>query len=222
MLRCEEFEGALRWDEAPKAAPLGDILRIHDWAYVRRIQARLLAVALCAAAPAAPCLAAAAALRAAMLPAHCNRQEGRAPPRRIVGGKRSAALRYSAGGLQPAVRGGQGRPGLQRLPARAAALCMLWYRTLHAVAHAPAPPSSRHAQASCCTQSAVWMCGAAGPLRAHPRRPLRGGPLGHFCTAFQVFCVGVVSCYPRGLRAAPPTMRGAAGAGGGTAAPTPK
>ncbi|GAB4814038.1 hypothetical protein N2152v2_001084 [Parachlorella kessleri] len=38
-LRATEFEGSLRWDEAPKAAALSDVLRIHDWAYVRRIQA---------------------------------------------------------------------------------------------------------------------------------------------------------------------------------------
>eukprot|EP00887_Chlorella_sp_A99_P002366 scaffold10.g2366.t1 len=39
ILRTAEFERALRWDESSKRAQLGDILRVHDWPYVRRIQA---------------------------------------------------------------------------------------------------------------------------------------------------------------------------------------
>lgn len=37
-LRASEFAESLSWDESPHQAPLGDILRVHDWAYVRRIQ----------------------------------------------------------------------------------------------------------------------------------------------------------------------------------------
>lgn len=39
ILRTKDFEGAIRWDERPRRAALGDILRVHDWAYVRKIQA---------------------------------------------------------------------------------------------------------------------------------------------------------------------------------------
>ncbi|KAI3431427.1 hypothetical protein D9Q98_004480 [Chlorella vulgaris] len=39
ILKCEEFEGALRWDEGSKRAAIGDVLRVHDWNYVRKIQA---------------------------------------------------------------------------------------------------------------------------------------------------------------------------------------
>lgn len=38
MLRAAEFEGLLLWDEGPKRAALADILRIHDWAYLRKLQ----------------------------------------------------------------------------------------------------------------------------------------------------------------------------------------
>ncbi|KAL4431738.1 hypothetical protein ABPG77_002954 [Micractinium sp. CCAP 211/92] len=38
ILRTAEFEGGLRWDEGSKRAALGDVLRVHDWNYVRRIQ----------------------------------------------------------------------------------------------------------------------------------------------------------------------------------------
>ncbi|PSC72014.1 histone deacetylase [Micractinium conductrix] len=38
ILRTSEFTPSLRWDEASKRAALGDILRVHDWNYVRRIQ----------------------------------------------------------------------------------------------------------------------------------------------------------------------------------------
>ncbi len=40
ILRTAEFEGGLRWDEGSKRAALGDVLRVHDWNYVRRIQVR--------------------------------------------------------------------------------------------------------------------------------------------------------------------------------------
>ncbi|KAH7624757.1 hypothetical protein Ndes2526B_g00126 [Nannochloris sp. 'desiccata'] len=39
ILRTCDFEDALRWDERPRRAPMGDILRVHNWAYVRKIQA---------------------------------------------------------------------------------------------------------------------------------------------------------------------------------------
>ncbi len=39
ILRTCDFEDALRWDERPRKAPMGDILRVHNWAYVRKIQA---------------------------------------------------------------------------------------------------------------------------------------------------------------------------------------
>jgi acetoin utilization deacetylase AcuC-like enzyme/ankyrin repeat protein len=43
ILRTREFApssaAALDWDEAPHPAPLGDVLRVHDWAYVRGVQA---------------------------------------------------------------------------------------------------------------------------------------------------------------------------------------
>lgn len=39
ILRTVDFSGALRWDERPRRAALGDIMRVHDWAYVRKIQA---------------------------------------------------------------------------------------------------------------------------------------------------------------------------------------
>jgi ankyrin repeat protein len=50
VLRTSEFAGAaaLRWDERPRRAALGDVLRVHDWAYVRKIQAA------CAQVPASP------------------------------------------------------------------------------------------------------------------------------------------------------------------------
>lgn len=38
ILRSAEFQGGLRWDEGSKRAALGDVLRVHDWNYVRRIQ----------------------------------------------------------------------------------------------------------------------------------------------------------------------------------------
>jgi acetoin utilization deacetylase AcuC-like enzyme/ankyrin repeat protein len=38
ILRTCDFENALRWDERPRRAPMGDILRVHNWAYVRKIQ----------------------------------------------------------------------------------------------------------------------------------------------------------------------------------------
>ena len=37
-LRTKEFKGKIRWDERSRRAPLSDILRVHDWAYVRKIQ----------------------------------------------------------------------------------------------------------------------------------------------------------------------------------------
>ena len=39
VLRTCEFVDSLRWDERFHRAPMGDILRVHNWAYVRRIQA---------------------------------------------------------------------------------------------------------------------------------------------------------------------------------------
>jgi len=39
ILRTCDFEDTLRWDERPRKAPMGDILRVHNWAYVRKIQA---------------------------------------------------------------------------------------------------------------------------------------------------------------------------------------
>ena len=30
----------MQWDEQDRLAPLADILRVHEWPYVRRIQAR--------------------------------------------------------------------------------------------------------------------------------------------------------------------------------------
>jgi hypothetical protein len=30
----------LRWDEGSKRAAIGDVLRVHDWNYVRKIQVR--------------------------------------------------------------------------------------------------------------------------------------------------------------------------------------
>ncbi|KAL4440406.1 hypothetical protein ABPG75_003407 [Micractinium tetrahymenae] len=38
ILRTAEFQGGLRWDEGSKRAAIGDVLRVHDWNYVRRIQ----------------------------------------------------------------------------------------------------------------------------------------------------------------------------------------
>lgn len=38
ILRSAEFGGALRWDEGPQRAAMADILRVHDWNYVKRIQ----------------------------------------------------------------------------------------------------------------------------------------------------------------------------------------
>lgn len=37
VLRAGEFAG-LPWDEASPHAPLADVLRVHDWAYVRKLQ----------------------------------------------------------------------------------------------------------------------------------------------------------------------------------------
>jgi acetoin utilization deacetylase AcuC-like enzyme/ankyrin repeat protein len=39
ILRTCDFEDGLRWDERPRRASMGDILRVHNWAYVRKIQA---------------------------------------------------------------------------------------------------------------------------------------------------------------------------------------
>ena len=38
ILRTSEFEGAVRWDERSQRAALGDVLRVHDWPYVRKMQ----------------------------------------------------------------------------------------------------------------------------------------------------------------------------------------
>lgn len=40
MLRAAEFAG-LPWDEASPHVPLADVLRVHDWPYVRKLQARI-------------------------------------------------------------------------------------------------------------------------------------------------------------------------------------
>ena len=37
-LRTADLAGRLRWDEGSKRAALGDVLRVHDWKYVRHIQ----------------------------------------------------------------------------------------------------------------------------------------------------------------------------------------
>lgn len=37
ILRTEEFD-SLEWDEEDHFAPLADILRVHEWTYVRKIQ----------------------------------------------------------------------------------------------------------------------------------------------------------------------------------------
>lgn len=37
ILRSSEFEG-LHWDEEDRFAPLGDILKVHEWTYIRQIQ----------------------------------------------------------------------------------------------------------------------------------------------------------------------------------------
>lgn len=39
ILKTREFgSGLIRWDERQRRAALGDIIRVHDWAYVRKIQ----------------------------------------------------------------------------------------------------------------------------------------------------------------------------------------
>ena len=38
ILKTSDFSDSLRWDERPRRAPIGDILRVHNWAYVRKIQ----------------------------------------------------------------------------------------------------------------------------------------------------------------------------------------
>ena len=43
ILRSGEF-AALRWDETDAAAPLGDVLRVHEWSYVRGLQAACAAI----------------------------------------------------------------------------------------------------------------------------------------------------------------------------------
>ena len=44
ILRSAEFEG-LVWDEEPHQAAMSDVLRVHEWAYVRRLQNRCAALA---------------------------------------------------------------------------------------------------------------------------------------------------------------------------------
>ena len=38
ILKTSEFDELVRWDERPRRAAIGDILRVHNWAYVRKIQ----------------------------------------------------------------------------------------------------------------------------------------------------------------------------------------
>ena len=38
ILRTSDFEGGLRWEEGSQRAAMGDVLRVHDWAYVRKVQ----------------------------------------------------------------------------------------------------------------------------------------------------------------------------------------
>lgn len=45
ILRTAEFAERLQWQEQARPAPLADILRVHEWAYVRQLQR------LCAAIP---------------------------------------------------------------------------------------------------------------------------------------------------------------------------
>ncbi len=44
ILRSEEFAG-LTWDAVDAPAPLGDVLRVHEWAYVRSLEAACAAIA---------------------------------------------------------------------------------------------------------------------------------------------------------------------------------
>lgn len=37
LLRAVEFAG-LPWDEASPHVPLADVLRVHDWPYIRKLQ----------------------------------------------------------------------------------------------------------------------------------------------------------------------------------------
>jgi hypothetical protein len=39
VLRAEEF-AELPWDEASPHVPLADVLRVHDWPYIRKLQVR--------------------------------------------------------------------------------------------------------------------------------------------------------------------------------------
>ena len=37
ILRTDEF-GGLRWEEGSRRAALADVMRVHEWNYVKRIQ----------------------------------------------------------------------------------------------------------------------------------------------------------------------------------------
>ena len=39
-LRAAEFDGRVEWGGRLRPAPMGDLLRVHDWAYLRTLQAR--------------------------------------------------------------------------------------------------------------------------------------------------------------------------------------
>lgn len=43
ILRSAEFTG-LQWEEQCAAAPLADVLRVHDWNYVKHLQAKCNAI----------------------------------------------------------------------------------------------------------------------------------------------------------------------------------
>ena len=40
ILRTDEF-GGLRWEEGSRRAALADVMRVHEWNYVKRIQVRI-------------------------------------------------------------------------------------------------------------------------------------------------------------------------------------
>eukprot|EP00775_Hariotina_reticulata_P004555 gene4555-4807_t len=39
ILHSRGFQGRLAWEERVQPAPIGDVLRVHDWSYVRKLQA---------------------------------------------------------------------------------------------------------------------------------------------------------------------------------------